>query len=61
MPTKVVPLCDGHGPSYISMEFTKWYGGASGKKLPNIEDLKAARHTKGNAQGVKAERPHFRQ
>jgi hypothetical protein len=32
-----------------------------GKPLPSLETFKIAKHTKGNAQGVKKERPLIRQ
>jgi hypothetical protein len=37
-----------------------WFGGLPGHALPNIYSLPVAKHTKGNAQGVKAERPNIR-
>lgn len=37
-----------------------YFGGAAGEPLPDISDLKVAKHTKGDAQGVKAERPEIR-
>lgn len=37
-----------------------FFGGAPGEKLPDITGMKIGRHTKGNAQGVKAERPNIR-
>jgi hypothetical protein len=37
-----------------------WFGGAPGQPLPDIGGLPMARHSKGNAQGVKAERPNIR-
>jgi hypothetical protein len=33
-----------------------WFGAAPGLPLPDIQSLKVARHTKGNAAGVKLER-----
>src|SRR5262245_47737219 len=33
-----------------------WFGGEPGKPLPDIRVFPVARHTKGNAQGVKAAR-----
>ncbi len=36
------------------------FGGSAGTPLPDISDLKVAKHTKANAQGVKAERPAVR-
>jgi hypothetical protein len=37
-----------------------WFGGAPGEPLPDISKYPVAKHTKGNAQGVKAERPNIR-
>ncbi len=37
-----------------------YFGDAPGKRLPDIESFKIAKYTKGNAQGVKAERPNQR-
>jgi hypothetical protein len=37
----------------------RWFGGAPSDKLPPLGD-RAARHTKGNARGVKAVRPNIR-
>jgi hypothetical protein len=37
-----------------------FFGGPAGEPLPDISDMRVARHTKGNAQGVKAERLRIR-
>ena len=37
-----------------------WFGGTPGDKLPDLSKFKTAKHTKGNAQGVKTERPNLR-
>lgn len=37
-----------------------WFGAAPGKPLPDISTFPVAKHTKANAQGVKAERPNIR-
>lgn len=37
------------------------FGGEPGEKLPSIDGLKIAKHTKANASGVKAERPDIRE
>jgi hypothetical protein len=37
-----------------------FFGGKPGDPLPAISNLKTAKHTKGNAQGVKAERPNLK-
>ena len=38
-----------------------FFGGRPGEKLPDISGMRIARHTKGNAQGIKAERPNIRE
>lgn len=37
-----------------------FFGGQPGEKLPDISQFKIAKHTKGNKDGVKAERPDIR-
>lgn len=37
-----------------------WFGSRPGDPLPDIRSYPVAKHTKGNAQGVKAERPNIR-
>lgn len=37
-----------------------FFGGAPAETLPDLANLKVGRHTKGDAQGVKAERPNIR-
>ena len=37
-----------------------FYGDRAGEPLPNIDNLKIAKHTKGNKDGIKAERPSIR-
>jgi len=41
------------GPFYF-------YGGDPGQPLPSLDQLKTARHTKGNQDGFKAERPNMK-
>lgn len=36
-----------------------WFGAAPGEPLPSLADKRLARHTKGNAQGEKSERPNI--
>ncbi|MHB1700349.1 MAG: hypothetical protein ACYCSN_09485 [Acidobacteriaceae bacterium] len=38
----------------------RWFGNPPGQMFPDIKALKPAKHTKGNAQGNKAERPQHR-
>jgi hypothetical protein len=37
-----------------------WFGGQPGEPLPNIREMKVAKHTKGNAEGIKSEKPNHR-
>lgn len=37
-----------------------WYGARPGKPLPSIEKFPIAKHTKGNAEGLKGFRPNIR-
>ena len=37
-----------------------FFGGKPGEPLPDLSDLKIAKHTKGDADGLKAERPNIR-
>ena len=37
-----------------------WFGNEPGARLPAIAGFKVAKHTKGNSQGVKLERPNVR-
>ncbi len=37
-----------------------WFGGVPGQSLPDLSTFKVAKHTKGNADGVKLERPNMR-
>ncbi len=37
-----------------------WFGGKPGEPLPDIWSFPIAKHTRGNAYGVKAERPNIR-
>jgi hypothetical protein len=37
-----------------------FFGSEPGQSLPSLETLKIAKHTKGNAKGLKAERPNLR-
>jgi hypothetical protein len=44
----------------LSFHHFLWFGGAPGLRLPALDDLRVAKHTKGNAHGVKLERPNHR-
>jgi hypothetical protein len=37
-----------------------WFGGLPGEPLPDIRHMKVAKHTKGNAKGIKSERRNLR-
>ena len=37
-----------------------FFGGEPGQRLPDLKSYSVAKHTKANAQGVKAERPNHR-
>ena len=37
-----------------------WFGGEPRKPLPDLSGCKTAKHSKGNAQGIKAERPNLK-
>ena len=47
-------------PESLELGPFMFYGGEPGKKLPSLNSFKTAKHTKGNAQGVKAEKPNHR-
>lgn len=47
-------------PSTLDLGPFLWFGGAPGQKLTSITDWKITKHPKGNAQGVKLERPNLR-
>jgi len=38
-----------------------FFGSSASSPLPNMESFKVAKHTKANAEGVKAERPQIRE
>jgi hypothetical protein len=37
-----------------------WFGGLPGARIPDVTSFKVAKHTRGNAQGIKKERPNQR-
>ncbi len=45
-----------------TLEFTEflWFGGQPGERLPDLSGYKTGKHTKGNAEGIKAERRNIR-
>ena len=53
----IVLLCD---PVTLELGPFLWFGGRPGMRLPDLGHFRIARHTKGNAQGVKLPRPKLR-
>lgn len=47
-------------PATLELGPFAFFGRAPGQPLPDVAGMKICRHTKGNAQGVKAERPNMR-
>lgn len=47
-------------PETLAFESFRWFGGRPGKPLPNIEQFKVAKHTKGDSSGTKKDRPAVR-
>ena len=48
-----------YDPDSLAITAWRWFGGPAGKPMQNLGDRKA-RHSRANAQGVKAERPGVR-
>lgn len=48
-------------PSTLSLGPFLWFGSRPGHPLPDIEDFKVTKHTKGDATGKKADRPGLRE
>lgn len=48
-----------YDPETLDITAWRWFGGLAGKPLPDLGERKA-RHTRANAEGVKAERPGVR-
>ena len=44
----------------LNFDHFLWFGGAPNERLPDVEAFKMAKHSKGNAQGVKLDRPNLR-
>lgn len=44
----------------LEFESYLWYGGSPGQPLPDIRQMKVAKHTKSNVSGTKMERPNHR-
>lgn len=47
-------------PNSLELGPFLWFGSAPGQRLPDLERYPVAKHTKGNAQGVKLPRPNLR-
>lgn len=47
-------------PSTLELGPFLWFGAAPGEPLPSLKTYPVAKHTKGNAQGVKLPRPNVR-
>ena len=46
-------------PYTLEMGPFLFFGSGPGEPLPSIDDFLVAKHTKGNAQGIKKQRPHI--
>lgn len=44
----------------LTFDHFLWFGGLPGEPLPGLDGFRIAKHTKGNAKGVKLERPNHR-
>jgi hypothetical protein len=47
-------------PATLKLGPFYWFGSPPGEKLPRIDELRTAKHTKANASGKKSERPNIR-
>lgn len=47
-------------PATLSLGPFLWFGGEPGEPLPDLSGFATGKHAKGNAQGVKSERPNIR-
>ncbi len=47
-------------PSTLELGPFLWFGALPGQPLPPLDDYPIAKHTKGNAQGIKLPRPNVR-
>lgn len=48
-----------YDPAALTITSWRWFGGAPGEPLPSLGH-RVAKHSKGNKDGIKAERPHMR-
>jgi len=44
----------------LEVKSYRWFGAGPGEPLPDIREFKVAKHSKGNAEGTKLERPNHR-
>jgi len=47
-------------PKTIKLGPFYWFGGAPGEPIPPLKAFKVAKHTRGNAEGIKKQRPNQR-
>ena len=47
-------------PASLELGPFLFFGGLPGERLPDLSDFRVAKHSKGNSEGVKAERPAIR-
>lgn len=47
-------------PLTLEFDHFLWFGNKAGERLPELCAFKVAKHAKGNAQGIKLERPNIR-
>lgn len=48
-----------YDPASLEIKGWRWFGGVPGGRLPHLGE-RVAKHSRGNSDGVKAERPHIR-
>ena len=44
----------------LELQSYRWFGGPPGAQLPDIRNMEMAKHSKGNTDGTKANRPNHR-
>lgn len=44
----------------LDLDSFLWFGGPPGQPLPDIREFQVTKHSKGNAEGTKSERPNHR-
>jgi hypothetical protein len=47
-------------PKDLDLKSYRWFGGRPGEPLPDIRKLKVGKFAKGNAQGIKLQKPNHR-